>query len=49
MLRGASEHGPRALGHRSILANPIDPKARDTINNKFKKRMVSTFLSYNDG
>lgn len=38
VFRGASEYGPRALGHRSILANPIDPKARDTINNKFKKR-----------
>lgn len=38
VFRGAAEFGPRALGHRSILANPSDPLARDNINIKFKKR-----------
>ena len=38
VFRGRAEYGPRALGHRSILANPTDPKARDAINNKFKRR-----------
>jgi carbamoyltransferase len=38
VFRGSAEYGPRALGHRSILANPTDPKARDAINNKFKRR-----------
>jgi carbamoyltransferase len=38
VFRGRAEYGPRALGHRSILANPTDPNARDAINNKFKRR-----------
>lgn len=38
IFRGRAEYGPRALGHRSILANPTDPNARDAINNKFKRR-----------
>jgi carbamoyltransferase len=38
VFRGRAEYGPRALGHRSILANPTDPGARDAINNKFKRR-----------
>ena len=38
VFRGKAEYGPRALGHRSILANPTDPNARDAINNKFKRR-----------
>ena len=28
LYQGAAETGPRALGHRSILANPCDPDAR---------------------
>ena len=28
IYQGAAETGPRALGHRSILANPCDPQAR---------------------
>lgn len=35
---GGSEFGPRALGHRSILADPRDPKMQDTINDKVKHR-----------
>ena len=38
VFRGNAEYGPRALGHRSILANPTDFNARDAINNKFKRR-----------
>jgi carbamoyltransferase len=36
--QGRSEWGPRALGHRSILANPAIPTMKDTINVKIKKR-----------
>ncbi|MDR3568454.1 MAG: carbamoyltransferase C-terminal domain-containing protein [Syntrophobacteraceae bacterium] len=36
--QGRSEWGPRALGNRSILANPTLPNMRDTINAKIKRR-----------
>lgn len=36
--QGRSEWGPRALGHRSILANPTIPTMKDTINAKIKRR-----------
>ena len=36
--RGRMEFGPRALGHRSILADPGDPGMRDRINSMVKKR-----------
>jgi len=32
------ELGPRALGHRSILANPSNPKMKDILNKKVKHR-----------
>ena len=32
------EWGPRALGHRSILANPRDPDMQDRVNEKVKFR-----------
>lgn len=32
------EFGPRALGHRSILANPSNPKMKDILNEKVKHR-----------
>lgn len=35
---GRSEAGPRALGHRSILADPRDVRNRERINNELKKR-----------
>ncbi|GIH03443.1 hypothetical protein Rhe02_15100 [Rhizocola hellebori] len=35
---GASEVGPRALGHRSILADPRSPTMRDRLNAKVKHR-----------
>lgn len=37
-LRGRMEIGPRALGGRSILADPSNPKMKDTINYKVKQR-----------
>jgi carbamoyltransferase len=38
LYQGAAETGPRALGHRSILANPCDPKARELLNERVKYR-----------
>jgi carbamoyltransferase len=36
--RGRMEYGPRALGNRSILADPGNPEMRDRINAMVKKR-----------
>ena len=38
VIRGNSEHGPRALGNRSILCNPSIPNMKDTLNSKVKHR-----------
>src|SRR6185295_1682492 len=35
---GQMEFGPRALGNRSILANPCDPRTKYLLNTKVKKR-----------
>jgi carbamoyltransferase len=37
-FQGRMEYGPRALGSRSILADPRDPNMRDKINGLVKKR-----------
>ena len=37
-FQGRSEMGPRALGNRSIVANPIDKKMKDILNAKVKHR-----------
>ena len=37
-FEGGSEFGPRALGHRSILADPRDPAMKDTLNHRVKFR-----------
>ena len=37
-FEGRAEFGPRALGHRSILADPINPKMKDIVNEKVKFR-----------
>jgi len=37
-FEGGSEFGPRALGHRSILADPRDPNMKDTLNRRVKFR-----------
>jgi carbamoyltransferase len=38
LYQGAAETGPRALGHRSILANPCDPQVRERLNQRVKYR-----------
>jgi carbamoyltransferase len=38
LFQGAAETGPRALGHRSILANPCNPKTLENINRLVKYR-----------
>ena len=37
-VRGSSEHGPRALGNRSILCNPGMLKMKEVLNQKVKNR-----------
>jgi len=37
---GGSEYGPRALGHRSILADPRRPEMKDHLNQKVKHREI---------
>jgi carbamoyltransferase len=37
-FQGRMEFGPRALGNRSILADPRDPAMKDRINRKVKRR-----------
>jgi len=37
-FQGGAEFGPRALGHRSILANPILPSMKDHLNQRVKFR-----------
>jgi len=37
-FQGRMEVGPRALGSRSILANPQNPAMKDMVNNNVKKR-----------
>ena len=43
-FQGRMEFGPRALGHRSILANPCNPNMKDLLNAKVKHR--ETFRPY---
>ena len=38
IVRGNSEHGPRALGNRSIMCNPTSPNMKDILNSKVKHR-----------
>jgi carbamoyltransferase len=38
LYQGAGETGPRALGHRSILANPCSAQTRDNLNSRVKYR-----------
>ena len=38
LYQGISETGPRALGHRSILANPCNPDTRRLLNERVKHR-----------
>jgi predicted NodU family carbamoyl transferase len=38
LVEGGAEAGPRALGQRSLLANPLDPRMRGRINDDVKHR-----------
>ena len=38
IFQGAAETGPRALGHRSIVANPCNPRIREILNERVKYR-----------
>jgi carbamoyltransferase len=38
LYQGSAETGPRALGHRSILANPRNPDTRTVLNSRVKFR-----------
>ena len=38
VVQNNSEHGPRALGNRSIICSPLSPDMKDTLNLKVKHR-----------
>jgi carbamoyltransferase len=38
IFQGAAETGPRALGHRSIVANPCNPRTQEILNARVKYR-----------
>jgi carbamoyltransferase len=38
LFQGPAETGPRALGHRSILANPCNQRTREVLNSRVKYR-----------
>jgi carbamoyltransferase len=38
VVQGNAEHGPRALGNRSIICSPISPDMKDVLNLKVKHR-----------
>ena len=38
LMNGRMEFGPRALGHRSIIADPRDQNMQSILNNKIKFR-----------
>ncbi len=40
LFQGIAETGPRALGHRSILANPCQADARQRLNERVKYREI---------
>jgi carbamoyltransferase len=39
-FQGRSEFGPRALGNRSIIADPRTPEIKDTLNSRVKHRQA---------
>lgn len=43
LYQGKSESGPRALGNRSILYDPRDPKGRDVVNTIKKREYFRPF------
>jgi carbamoyltransferase len=43
---GRMEHGPRALGARSIIANPTDPTINDRLNQRLNRSEFMPFAPY---
>jgi carbamoyltransferase len=43
IYHGAMEYGPRALGARSILANPADPQITEKLNQRLKRSEFMPF------
>ena len=43
LFQGAMEYGPRALGNRTILANPTDKSINDTLNNRLHRTEYMPF------
>jgi carbamoyltransferase len=43
LVRGRSEFGPRALGHRSILARAVDPDINRTLNERLRRTEFMPF------
>jgi len=43
VANGAAEFGPRALGHRSLLADPRGPDIKDRVNNIKKRQLFRPF------
>jgi len=43
---GRMEHGPRALGARSIIANPTDPTINDRLNKRLDRSEFMPFAPY---
>jgi carbamoyltransferase len=43
---GRMEHGPRALGARSIIANPTDPAINDRLNQRLNRSEFMPFAPY---
>lgn len=43
LYQGSSEHGARALGNRSIIADPTDPETYDILNNKLQRNDYMPF------
>ena len=43
VANGRAEYGPRALGNRSILADPRDPDIKDEVNKIKKREMFRPF------
>ncbi|MBV9464391.1 MAG: carbamoyltransferase, partial [Verrucomicrobiae bacterium] len=43
LFQGRMEYGPRALGNRTILANPTDPKINDWLNQRLSRSEFMPF------
>ncbi|MBN9425065.1 MAG: hypothetical protein J0H09_01010, partial [Burkholderiales bacterium] len=46
LYQGPGETGPRALGHRSILANPCDPETREQVVGGLRHRRLGPHVGH---